>query len=203
MAKLNVSTRGRPRKAAATRDAGATRARFVEAAKILFSQRGYDGVGVRDIAADAGADPALLIRYFGSKEGLFRTVAAQAFGTEDLPDHGAGALAEHAVRHLSHAVDDRTFREGYDPFRLLLSSIGSATAGPIIAEYLDKDFIAPLAASLEGESVRERALMLAAHIVGFALLRVALPSPRRDVLQRAKLQELLTNALKACIAPDP
>jgi AcrR family transcriptional regulator len=56
--------------------------------------KGYERTTVRSVAAGAGIDPALVIRYFGSKEGLF---AAAAEFTLDLPDLAAArpdALAE-------------------------------------------------------------------------------------------------------------
>ena len=51
-----------------------TRRRILAAADDLFSARGYEDVTVRDIAAAADADPALVIRYFGSKNELFLLV---------------------------------------------------------------------------------------------------------------------------------
>ena len=49
-----------------------TRRRILAAAGELFSARGYEDVTIRDIAAVAAADPALVIRYFTSKNDLFR-----------------------------------------------------------------------------------------------------------------------------------
>jgi AcrR family transcriptional regulator len=48
-----------------------TRRRILAAAGELFSARGYEDVTIRDIAAAADADPALVIRYFTSKNDLF------------------------------------------------------------------------------------------------------------------------------------
>ena len=39
--------------------------------RVHFATSGYDGAFLRDIAADAGADAALINRYFGGKDGLF------------------------------------------------------------------------------------------------------------------------------------
>ncbi|MCV7064458.1 helix-turn-helix transcriptional regulator, partial [Mycolicibacterium vaccae] len=40
----------------------------------LFAQRGPDAVTMRDIAAAAQVSPALLVRHYGSKEGLVEAV---------------------------------------------------------------------------------------------------------------------------------
>ena len=52
----------------------ATRQAILEAARQLFGARAYEQVGLRDIAAAAGATAALVNRYFGTKEQLFREV---------------------------------------------------------------------------------------------------------------------------------
>src|SRR5919206_3634104 len=68
-----------------------TRAAILDAARAAFAARGYDAVSVRAIAREAGVDPALVHRFYGSKERLF--VAAM-----DLPvapsDIVRGLLAE-------------------------------------------------------------------------------------------------------------
>lgn len=40
----------------------------------LFSSKGFEGTSVRDIAADAGVNVAMINYYFGSKEKLFESV---------------------------------------------------------------------------------------------------------------------------------
>lgn len=52
--------------------AGATREKILAAARSHFGEAGYDGGTVRGIAAGAEVDPALVMHYFGSKEGVFR-----------------------------------------------------------------------------------------------------------------------------------
>ena len=56
------------------RNAAATRHSILVAATRRFLQDSYECVGLRDIAGDVGVDVALVSRYFGSKEELFREV---------------------------------------------------------------------------------------------------------------------------------
>lgn len=137
-----------------------------------FSQNTYEGVGVRDIAADAGVDPALVIRYFGSKEDLFRAIVAKAFGTEELLDGGVSELPDRAADLLLSDFEPQRWREGYEPLRLLLASIGSPVAGPILAEHLDASFVRPLVEAIGGPQAEARGTLLAAQVVGFALMRI-------------------------------
>lgn len=55
-----------------TRDALRTRQQILKAAQQAFSLKGYSAAGVRDITAIAGVNPALVSRYFGSKDNLYR-----------------------------------------------------------------------------------------------------------------------------------
>lgn len=63
-------SRAAPRKAGRPRSP-ATPDAIRGAAVRLFSDQGFTGTSVRDIAALAGVDAALVIRHFRSKEALF------------------------------------------------------------------------------------------------------------------------------------
>ena len=48
-----------------------TRARIVEAAVVVFGERGYDGASTRDIATAAGVNAPAIQYYFDGKEGVY------------------------------------------------------------------------------------------------------------------------------------
>jgi AcrR family transcriptional regulator len=52
-----------------------TEDRILAAARRLFADNGYDRTTIRAVAAAAGTDPGLVMRYFGSKDALFDRVA--------------------------------------------------------------------------------------------------------------------------------
>lgn len=66
-------------------------ARILDAAAALFAERGYGAVSVRDIAAEAGVSHALVHRYLGSKEQVYRATLCRS---------------ETAIRDAAPAVDD-------------------------------------------------------------------------------------------------
>src|SRR5260221_13620813 len=70
-----TSTKPRPRNAVATRDA------ILLSALRAFADRGFNGVGLREIAQGAGVTAMLVRHYFGSKEQLFSEVVARAVAT--------------------------------------------------------------------------------------------------------------------------
>ena len=51
-----------------------TRAGLLDAASVVFYQRGLDGVGVAELCASVGASKETLYRHFGSKDGLIEAV---------------------------------------------------------------------------------------------------------------------------------
>jgi AcrR family transcriptional regulator len=53
---------------------GTTKGRLVEAALTEFARRGYDDVGVTEVAAAAGVTVGSLYHHFGSKAGLYDLV---------------------------------------------------------------------------------------------------------------------------------
>ncbi|MBL4918550.1 TetR/AcrR family transcriptional regulator [Szabonella alba] len=61
------------------RDAEATRARILLAAKREFAKNGLGGARVDLIAEKARANKRMIYHYFGSKEGLFQTVLENAY----------------------------------------------------------------------------------------------------------------------------
>ena len=66
-------------------DGKATREAILEAAEAEFAACGSDAASTRRICARAGVNVALVNRYFGSKENLYRVVAKRLFGDLGAP----------------------------------------------------------------------------------------------------------------------
>ena len=67
------------------RDGVETREAIVAAAEAEFAEKGYELASARKICRLAGVNSALLSRYFGSKEALYRIVAKRLFGDLGAP----------------------------------------------------------------------------------------------------------------------
>ena len=52
-----------------------TKAAILAAARERFSVAGFQAATIRGIAADAGIDPSMVMRYFGNKDKLFAAAA--------------------------------------------------------------------------------------------------------------------------------
>lgn len=182
-----------PRNAAATRD------RLLGCATKRFLQESYENVGLRDIAGDAGVDVALVGRYFGSKEQLFREVLrkdgdweALAAKTDDLPSLLAElAAASDLTRDASHI----------ERLLIMLRSASSPQASALVRSAFDEDVLGPLAALLSGPQPQVRAAMAMSVLMGTTIMRTIM---MLDVLHecdsgafKARLTTLLTSALSA------
>src|SRR3954469_13890036 len=70
--------------ASRTRDPAATKAAILAAARMQFGQSGFEKTTIRSVASAAGVDPALVMHYFGSKDGLFGAVSRLDISPPDL-----------------------------------------------------------------------------------------------------------------------
>jgi AcrR family transcriptional regulator len=157
------------------RSAPATRQAILDAARHCFSSEGYDQVGVREIAARAGVDPALINRYFGSKEGLFSEVIGGKFDLRHIAGDDLGTLGESMLR----AIWKKQGADGHDPLRALLQSYSSDVAREKLHVAIVQGFVEPLAGRLPGSNARERAELVGSTLLGIVLYR-AIAGPLGD-----------------------
>jgi AcrR family transcriptional regulator len=179
--------------------ASESRARILAAARIAFTCAGYDTVGVREIAAAAGVDPAMVPRLFGSKEALFTEIADGAFSLEPAFEGPMEGLGERVARHLLGPIAEAEPME-FDEFQFLLRSVGSPVAAPILSAALHADFIRPLSVRMSGADAEARAALITAYVLGFAVLRAALGSPALDAAGPGLIAGKLGAAIQTALA---
>src|SRR3712207_581702 len=90
----------------ARRTATDTRERIRSAASTLFRQQGYAGTSVREIAALAEVDPAVVIRHFGAKQVLFLETMHVTLDDEPLFDVPLESLGRRFIEVLLDSDDD-------------------------------------------------------------------------------------------------
>jgi len=153
------------------RDAHATRTDILAAARTRFSADGYDRTTMRAVAADVGVDPALVFRYFGSKQELF---AAAAELTLDLPD-----LTDVAPEDLAAVLLPR-FVAVWEHDGTFLALLRAAMSSPAAADTMRKVFatqVAPALAKATPDHPRQRAALLGSFVIGLATSRYVLRTP--------------------------
>jgi AcrR family transcriptional regulator len=157
------------------RDAQATSAAILEAAKAQFARLGYDRAALRDIAAEAGVDVALIKRYFGGKEALFTEALKASFRPDRLREwNRATFAAEIAEMMAGGAHTDEARAHG---FQFLLRAATSPTTAPLLNVAVQERFLAPIGDWLGGEDAQARARVLAAAFIGFLVERLIRDAP--------------------------
>jgi AcrR family transcriptional regulator len=112
-------TPSRPRR----RNPEASRAAILEAAREVFTERGYARGTIREIAKRAGVTHGLVMRHFGSKE---RLLIAALPGPRALPDAITGDLESLPERVAAEFVSQIDAPEG---FNTLIAMIRSGAGG--------------------------------------------------------------------------
>jgi AcrR family transcriptional regulator len=159
---------GRPRRS------DPTRARILDAARRRFARQGYDGTTIRAVAADAGIDPSMVMRYYGSKDGLFAAAADIAL---DLPDLTQVPRRQWGRRMVRHFFDRWEGRPGGPTLGLLLRSAATNTHA---ADRLQTIAVTQITNALERAGVdhaERRAALMASQMVGLGYCRYVLGVP--------------------------
>lgn len=175
-----------------------TRGRILEAARQRFAADGYERATIRAIAADAGIDPSLVMRYFGSKQGLF--VAAVEIDLR-LPDVSALPSAEVGEALVDHFV--RRWEED----DILLALLRTAATNPSAAERMRSIWSAqpvPTLSALGGSSAGATPIALInALFLGFVYSRFVLELPPLVNMSRPEVVRWLGPVVQRYLFVDP
>ena len=188
-----------PRKRAKTvpvarlRDAAATQQAILEAARKHFARAGYDGALLRDIAADAGADAALINRYFGGKDGLFQAVIEHSLHPEYIVQGDRKKFARVAAAALAGKGSAKS-EEGLEAFALLLHAATSRRGARLLEKAVQTKFMGPIREWIGGKESDARARLFAAMMLGLLVERMvrddAVPAEEEDAF-KARLENML------------
>jgi AcrR family transcriptional regulator len=151
----------------------ATRAAILAAARERFAADGFERTTIRAIALDAGADPSLVMRYYGSKEQLFALAADVDLRIPDFAQVARSRMGAALVEHFLNRW------EGDEALQALLRA---ASTKPEAAEAMRKLFasqIAPRIAKMADGAgdTGTRAGLVASQLMGLALCRYVLRLP--------------------------
>jgi AcrR family transcriptional regulator len=180
-----------------SRDAEATRAAILDAARDRFAAEGFENATIRAIAEAAGIDPALVMRYFGSKDKLF---AAAADFDLRLPDLSAVPKTRIGTRLAEHFVDRW---EADDTFIVLLRAAATNDDAAKRMRGVLAGQVGPALARFATDAPMTRIALVSSQLLGFALGRYVLRVPplvemSRDEIVSAlgpTLQRYITGAL--------
>jgi Bacterial regulatory proteins, tetR family/Tetracyclin repressor-like, C-terminal domain len=180
------------------RDLEASRAAILDAAREVFTERGYARATIREIARRAGVTHGLVMRHFGTKEQLLiaalpgpRAAAGVVAGDLDtLPDRIAAAFvteaesggAEHALVALIRSA-----------------ASGEAAAMPLYAA-VEREITAAFREAV-GPGTEAYADLLSSLLIGVTFARHVARTGRLAELSREELLGYLVPAIRGLLAP--
>lgn len=175
----------------------ATRAAIVEAAGGLFTERGFEGTSVRAIAAEAGVDPALVIRHFGTKEALFLRCLDTSTGLGVVLEGPLEGLGRRLVTYFLERADPGVAQRHV--------ALVQAAHRPQVRDELVRTtaeaFIAPLAPRLAGEHRELRVALLVAQVSGLLNMTFLQQDPVLAAADPADVVVLYGDAVQRLVTP--
>jgi AcrR family transcriptional regulator len=168
-----------------------TREEILVAARRAFAERGYEATSLRSIAAGVHVDPALLVHYFGSKEGLFLASLEVTIGPSalfsGLDTLEVAQAAELIVARYLALLDHEQTRDVI--LSLVRSAVSSDRAAAMLREFLASKMLSSLGLLTGRPDGQLRASLVVAQLVGIAMLRHVV---RLDAVVRASRDELVS-----------
>ncbi|MGH3785109.1 MAG: TetR family transcriptional regulator [Pseudonocardiaceae bacterium] len=181
-----------------------TRAALLDAARVEFTERGFDGATVRRIAQRAGVDPAMVNHWFGGKDALFVAVMQIPVNPEEIIsrvlDGDREQVAERILRMFLSVWD----ANGGGALAVLMRSVaGHEDAARMFREFISRVILGKIASAVAPDRPDLRAALCGSQIAGLGMLRYVirlepLASADHDTVVGAiapSLQRYLTGAL--------
>lgn len=178
-----------------------TRSAILIAARQLLAHKGYQGTTIRAVAAAAGIDPSMVMRYYSSKEGLFAAavdVDLQLPSASRWPSDRIGDMvARHLISRWEGELSD-------DLIIMLLRSAGTNQAA---VEHLRQVFQRQVLSLVrevagDGPDVGRRAGMVATQVLGVALCRYVIQLPPVVAMDGETLARVLGPVLQHYLLGD-
>jgi AcrR family transcriptional regulator len=156
-----------------------TRRSILTAARELFAAAGYERTTMREVAARAGVDPALIHHYFTNKDGLLSAAppppldpAELLAGVADVPDRAGTEL----VRRLVGVW------EGHPVVRkqmvaMVRTALSNDHATALLRAALTRTVVAAVQEAAAPDQRELRAALIVSHMGGLLLARYVLQVP--------------------------
>ena len=175
-----------------------TETRILTAARRTFADAGYDRATIRAIAAAADTDPALVIRYFGSKEALFAQVA------ELTADEPIAGTPDEVAELLLAALRDKLTTEPSAALAMLRSMLTHPEASKEVRQVVT-DQQRQTADAIAADDATLRAGMINAMSLGIVLGRYLLHLDGLRTARPDQILELLRPCFHALVhgRPEP
>ncbi|MEU6253946.1 TetR family transcriptional regulator [Streptomyces sp. NPDC047043] len=152
--------------APARRDAEATKAAILKAARHLLARHAHADITLKAVAERAGVSPPLILKYFGNKDALFARVMSFESDADALLDAHLDELGRHMVRHVLVSQS----RQGADPLLRIVFAPLHGEQGDILRANFRTQVTERLTARLTGPDAGLRAELAVANLLGLGVM---------------------------------
>ena len=168
-----------------------TRRAILGAARATFAARGYEQTTIRAVAAQAGVDASMVMRYFGSKAGLFTAAVTMDLHIPDLRSVPSSDRGELLVRTFVSRWEEPPSDD--EMIAMLRAGVTSEIVAGQFQSVLGQLVTEPIAA-LGDERAAERGTLIAAQLLGLGLCRY--------ILRFEPLASMSADDVVAAVAPS-
>ncbi len=172
-------------------------------ARELFASEGFERTTIRAVAARAAVDPALVMQYYGSKEGLFAAAARWDSAHESLLSASAEQLPAAALDDLLRQMEGDGARGS--TVALLRSCLTHPVAARVMKDDVMCDRVQHVQEALEGQDAALRAGVFSAVMMGLAMTRYVMEVEPVASASPEALRRVVEPVLRALVHPpgDP
>jgi AcrR family transcriptional regulator len=197
---------------AAGRRPGPSRSRdaVLQAAREEFARRGFDVVTVRQIAARAGVDPAMITHHFGSKQQLFLAALDVSFDpAAEIAQVVEGPAEELAARLLTRLLAVWDSPVGASAIAAVRTAVQRDDSVGLVRDLALTRALRPLMETMSGPPAERlwRANLVGSQVIGLVFARYVLrleplaSAPHAEVV--AALAPTLQRYLTGAVEPGP
>src|SRR3954447_25937465 len=179
-----------------------TEACILQEARRLFAEEGYERATIRAVAGRTGVDPALVMQYFGSKEGLFAVAMQGAHGGGTARTASREEIPSAVLHDVVAKFEDTVDREA--AVALLRNFLTHPEANRIMRDEVMCKITAKMAGTIGGCDAQLKAALLMACVAGVGLARYLLEIPGLAEAAREDVPRLTEPAARGILAArDP
>jgi AcrR family transcriptional regulator len=184
-------------------DPEVTKGEILRGAREVFGEVGFDRATIREIAARARVDPALVHHHFGTKQDLFAAAHEFPFNPVQLiegvmtlpPEARAEAIARMYLTVLG--------APGSPVLSLLRAAATNDAAAAMLREFLASILLNNASRLIDYPDARLRIAMLGSHAIGLVLARSVLELPDlADAEAEDLIPKLVPMIERYLFAPD-
>ncbi|MEY8097168.1 TetR family transcriptional regulator [Falsihalocynthiibacter sp. S25ZX9] len=179
-----------------------TRNDVLQAAQTRFAQDGFSATSIRKVAADAGVDPALVMQFYKSKDGLFAASLALSYEVQDRIAAAFDGPKERLGESLTQTF--LSLWEESSDTEALMATLRGATSNDFAAEQL-REFVQVRLLSVigpkfgDGQESARRVGVVISMLMGLVLTRDMIGIPLVKSLSRNEIATMIGPSIQSIL----